>query len=99
MSCAYWPPKSRTRIKLPAHPDALGALLDLALGVQGRRVHDLGLLELLYVLVAGGRHAHTQSAHQVERPVVLVGRTDQYLLDRTRGPCAYAGTTRKGRME
>src|SRR3712207_2414195 len=118
MSCVYWPPKSRTRIKeghsgtsgvvvlstlhspphyspLPSHPDALGALLELALRVQRRRVHDLGLLELLDVLVAGGRHAHPESAHKVERAVVLVGRADEYLLQRPRGPGADTGTARE----
>src|SRR5918999_652584 len=99
MSWAYWPPKSRTRIKLPAHPDALGALLDLALGVQGRRVHDLCLLELLDVLVAGGRHAHTQSAHEVQGPVVLVGGADEYLFQRPRGPGADTGAAREGGVE
>src|SRR3712207_2517339 len=123
MSCVYWPPKSRTRIKeglprtsgvrtpypplhhsrLPSHPralaDALGALLELALRVQRGRVHDLGLLELLDVLVAGGRHAHTQSAHQVQGPVVLVGWPYQYLLERPRGTGAYAGAAREGWVE
>src|SRR3712207_5223926 len=121
MSCVYWPPKSRTRIKegppgtsgvgsryssplhhspLPSHPralaDALGALFELALGVQRGRVHDLGLLELLDVLVAGGRHAHPEGAHQVQGPVVLVGGTDEYLLERPRGPGADAGAAREG---
>src|SRR5215203_7160305 len=124
MSCAYWPPKSRTRIKegpsgtpgvgsrewwgvllsalyspLPAHPDALGALLDLAFRVQGRRVHDLGLLELLDVLVAGGRHARPEGAHQIQGTVVLVGGADEYLLQRPRGPGADAGAAWEGRVE
>src|SRR5215211_6868322 len=124
MSCAYWPPKSRTRIKegpsgtsgvgsrewwgvllsalyspLPAHPDALGALLDLAFRVQGRRVHDLGLLELLDVLVAGGRHARPEGAHQVQGPVVLVGGADEDLLERSGSPGADAGAAREGGVE
>src|SRR5918998_2036601 len=99
MSCAYWPPKSRTRIKLPPHPDALGALLDLALGGERGRVHDLGLLELLDVLVAGGRHAHPQGAHEVQGPVVLVGGADEYLLEGPCGPRADPGAAREGRME
>src|SRR5918992_5592024 len=99
MSCAYWPPKSRTRIKLRSHPDALGALLDLALGGERGRVHDLGLLELLDVLVAGGRHAHPQSAHEVQGTVVLVRRAYQDLFERPSGPGADAGATREGGVE
>src|SRR3712207_9278102 len=123
MSCVYWPPKSRTRIKeglprtsgvrtpypplhhsrLPSHPralaDALGALLELALRVQRGRVHDLGLLELLDVLVAGGRHAHTQSAHKVQGPVVLVGWPDEYLFQCPSGPGADAGAAWEGGID
>src|SRR5918997_5562755 len=99
MSWVYWPPKSRTRIKLPAHPDALGALLELALRFQRRRVHDLGLLELLDVLVAGSRHAHPQSAHEVQGAVVLMGRADQDLFERPRGSGADTGAAREGGVE
>src|SRR5215210_515540 len=99
MSWAYCPPKSRTRIKLLAHPDALGRLLGLALGRERGSEHDLGLLELFYVLVAGRSHAGPQGAHEVERPVVLAGWPDEYLLERTRGPCANAGAAREGRVE
>src|ERR687886_30293 len=125
MSCAYWPPKSSTRINegpsgtpgvesreqgmvvlstacyslLPSHPDLLGALLELAFRVQRGSVHDLGLLELLDVLVAGRRHAHPEGAHQVQGPVVLVGGTDEYLLQRPGGPGADAGTAREGGVE
>src|SRR5215218_8598680 len=99
MSCAYWPPKSRTRIKLPAHPDALGALLDLAFRVKGRRVHDLGLLEFLDVLVACGRHARPEGAHQVQGSIVLVGGADEDLFERPRGPGADAGAAREGGVE
>src|SRR5215207_990273 len=99
MSCAYWPPKSRTRIKLSSHPDALGALLCLALGGERRRVHDLGLLELLYVLVARRRHTGPQGSHEVERPVVLPRWSYEYLLQRPSGPRADAGAAREGRVE
>src|SRR5919199_323348 len=125
MSCAYWPPKSSTRINegpsgtpgvesreqgmvvlstacyslLPSHPDLLGALLELAFRVQRGSVHDLGLLELLDVLVAGRRHAHPEGAHQVQGPVVLVGGTDEYLLERPRGLGADSGAAREGRVE
>src|SRR5918997_1959444 len=89
--------------RLRSHPralaDALGALLELALRVQRGGVHDLGLLELLEVLVAGGRHAHPEGPHQVQGPVVLVGWPHQYLLERPRGPGAYAGAAREGWVE
>src|SRR6185436_21116001 len=94
MSCAYCAPKSTTRtvsccvvmkpgtrLASPAHADALAALERLALGQQRRRHHDLGLLELLQRLVAGGGHRGTQRAEQVERAVVLVRGTDQDLLE------------------
>src|ERR671915_2373528 len=99
MSCAYWPPKSRTRIKLRSHPDALGALLDLALGGERGRVHDLGLLELLDVLVAGGRHAHPQGAHEVQGSIVLVGGADEDLFECPGGSGADAGAAREGGVE
>src|SRR5438552_9832581 len=73
ISCAYWAPKSTTRtrseesLKLSRHPDALSPLERLALGLQGRRDHDFGLLELLDRLVARGRHRRAQRAEQVER--------------------------------
>src|SRR4051795_5898450 len=65
ISCAYWAPKSTTRTVsnwgasmwcLATHADALAALEALALGLQGGGHHDLGLLELLDRLVAGGGH-------------------------------------------
>src|SRR5215216_491461 len=99
MSWAYWPPKSRTRIKLPAHSDALGALLDLALRVQRRRVHDLSLLKLLDVLVAGRRHTHPQGAHEVQGPVVFVGGSHEYLFQRPGGSGADAGAARESGVE
>src|SRR5829696_3207360 len=81
------------------HSDALGALLGLAFCRERGRVHDLGLLEFLYVLVAGRRHARPQGAHEVERPVVLPRWSNEYLLQRTRGPRADAGAAREGRVE
>src|SRR5450759_2005700 len=80
MSCAYWAPKSTTRTvgmlsgTLAAHPDALRVLQHLALGLQRRSDHDLGLLERLQVLVSAGRHRGAQAAAEVEGAVVLVGR-------------------------
>src|SRR5262249_7109120 len=52
-----------------AHADALAALEALALGLQRGGHHDLGLLELLDRLVAGGGHRRAQGAEQVEGAV------------------------------
>src|ERR687893_2323930 len=98
MRRAYCPPKSRTRFRRCSrgvsrsspHSDALGRLFGLALGRERGREHDLGLLELFYVLVAGGRHAGPKGAHEVERPVVLARRSDEYLFEAPRGLGAYA---------
>src|SRR5829696_7553894 len=84
---------------LTAHSDALSGLLGLPLGGERGRVHDLGLLKFLYVLVACRRHARPQGAHEVERPVVLPRRPYEYLLQRTRGPGADAGAAGKGGVE
>src|SRR4030095_5386622 len=91
MSWAYCAPKSTTRtvscavVKVPTgltpHPDALAALERLALGLQRRRHHDLGLLELLECLVAGGGHRRAQRTEQIERAVVLVRGADEDLLE------------------
>ena len=66
----------------PAHADALRTLQRLALGLQRRRDHHLGLLELLERLVAGGGHRRAQRAEEVERAVVLVRGTDEDLGQR-----------------
>src|SRR5438477_7054099 len=65
-----------------AHPDALLRLVGLALGLDRRRDHELRLLELLDRLVPGRRHRGRERTEQVERAVVLVGRTGEDLLDR-----------------
>ena len=46
------------------------------------RDHDLGLLELLDRLVAAGGHRRPQRPEEVHPPVVLVGRSEQDLLQR-----------------
>ena len=63
-------------------PTPLRPLERLALGLQCRRHHDLGLLELLQRLVAARGHRGPQRAEQVHAAVVLVGRADQDLLER-----------------
>src|SRR5437660_8936979 len=91
ISCAYCAPKSTTStvsngsastLPLSAHADALAVLEALALGLQRGGHHDLGLLELLDRLVAGGGHRRAQGAEEVEPAVVLVGGPDEYLLQR-----------------
>ena len=69
-----------------AHADALGPLQVLALGLQRRGHHDLGLLELLDRLVAAGGHGRAQGAEQVHAAVVLVGRAEQDLAQACPGP-------------
>src|SRR3984893_14527303 len=91
ISCAYCAPKSTTRTvsnwgasmrRLATHADALAALEALALGLQGGGHHDLGLLEVLDRVVAGGGHRRAQGAEQVEGAVVLVGGPDEDLVER-----------------
>src|SRR5207245_11479501 len=60
----------------------LGALFGLALGFDGRGHHDLGLLELADVRVAGRGHRRAEGAEEVESSVVLVRGTHQDLLQR-----------------
>ena len=67
-----------------------GSSADLALGLERRCDHDLGLLEALEVLVAGGGHRGAQAAEEVQGAVVLVRRAEQDLLERP----ADAGATR-----
>src|SRR4051812_34138076 len=77
ISCAYCAPKSTTRIvskgsrsgavtspRSPAHADALRPLERLALGLERRSDHHLGLLEFLERLVPGRRHGGAQGAEE-----------------------------------
>src|SRR3954453_17775303 len=66
---------------VPAHPHRLLVLEPLALGLERRRDHHLGPLEVADVLVAGRRHRGAKGADQVEGAVVLVGRAEQDLLE------------------
>src|SRR4051812_31393766 len=72
--------RSRSGRTRCAHADRLVALELLALRLQRRRDHDLCAVERGDVLVAAGGHRRAQRPHQVERPVVLVGRAEQDLL-------------------
>jgi len=82
-----------------AHADALLTLELLALGLQGRRHHQLGAVELRDVAVAAGGHRSAQAAHQVERAVVLAGRTGDDLLEGAVLLGRHSGATRQGRVE
>src|SRR3989440_10004603 len=108
ISCAYCAPKSTTRTvsnwgasmrRLATHADALAALEALALGLQRGRHHDLGLLELFDRLVAGGGHRRAQGAEEVESAVVLVGRTDEDLVECAPLAGMYAGPAGQVGME
>src|SRR3954452_9368911 len=63
-----------------AHAHRLVALQLLALGLQGRGDHHLGALEVANVLVAAGGHRGAQRPDQVEGAVVLLGGSEQDLL-------------------
>src|SRR3954471_20852914 len=65
-----------------AHADRLVALEVLALRLQRGGDHQLGPVELRDVLVAAGRHRRAQTAHEVERAVVLPRRAAHDLLQR-----------------
>src|SRR6266545_8368064 len=67
---------------LPGHPDLLRLLELLALGLDGRGEHQLRLLEVVDRFVAARGHRGAEGAHQVQRPVVLVGGADDDLLER-----------------
>src|SRR5680860_1743917 len=75
-----------------AHAHALRPLVVLALGLQRRRHHHLGTLELLDGGVAGGRHRGRQGAEEVEGAVVLQRRAAQDLAQRADGVHPYART-------
>ena len=72
---------------------------DLALGLDRRREHDLGLLEVVDRLVATGRHRRPERAHQVQRPVVLARGADDDLLERCDLLGLHAGAARERGME
>src|SRR5918992_6233891 len=65
-----------------SHAYGLVALELLALGLERGGHHHLGAVEGRDVLVAAGGHGGAQAPHQVEGPVVLVGGSQQNLLER-----------------
>src|SRR5438874_6595834 len=85
--------------RLPAHADALGALEGLALGLQRRCHHHLGLLELLQRLVTGGGHRGAKRTEEVEGAVVLVRRAHEDLGQRRPVARLHPCATRERRVE
>src|SRR5215216_259299 len=82
-----------------AHAHGLLALELLALGLERRRDHHLGALEVADVLIAAGGHGRPQRADQVERAVVLLRRPEEDLLERPVLHGRHTGAARKRRME
>ncbi len=95
--CRSTPVRRMRRGRGGPHADLLVALELLALGLERRRDHHLGLVEGGDVLVAAGGHRGAQAAHQVEGAVVLVRRAEQDLLERAvlRGLHARAARQRR----
>src|SRR5438105_12124328 len=96
----YCPPALRTTIwftggvALPGTPQLLGLLEDLALGLDGGRDDDLGLLQLADRLRADRAHAGPDGADEVQRAVLRECRTEQDLLERARDAHADARAAR-----
>src|SRR5215218_259787 len=82
-----------------AHAHGLLALELLALGLERRRDHHLGALEVADVLIAAGGHRGTQRADQAERAVVFVGGAVEDLVERAVLDRRHAGPPRQRRME
>src|SRR5438034_6552981 len=108
ISCAYCAPRSTTRtgrgscsavIRSVPHPHVLSLLVRLSLGLDGGSHDELGLLELPDRRVSRGRHGGGERAEQVQRAVVLVGRTHEDLGERGDLLGLHPGATRKARME
>src|SRR5215211_8779046 len=92
-------PRGNHRTAVRAHADRLLTLELLALGLQRRRDHHLGALEVADVLVAAGGHRGTQRADQVERAVVFVGGAVEDLVERAVLDGRHASPPRQRRME
>src|ERR1700730_7520313 len=103
ISCVYWPSKSRiaTRLgtgDLPRRPQLLGALEDLALGLDRGRDDQLGLLQLPDVHGADRSHAGADRADEVEGAVLGEGGPEEDLLERARDADANARATGQVRV-
>src|SRR5665213_1563511 len=77
------------------HPHTLRALQCLALGLERRGDHDLGLLELLHRLVAARRHRCPKRTEEVHPTVVLMGGPAEDLLHVAPHRGAHPGTARQ----
>src|SRR3972149_829244 len=82
-----------------AHPHALVPLVGLALGLDRGGHHQLGLLELLDRRVAGRGHRGGERAEEIERAIVLVRRSHEYLLEGGDLLGPNASSARERRME
>src|SRR5207237_6075535 len=97
----YCPPALRTTIwftggaALPRTPQLLGLLEHLALGLDGGRDDDLGLLQLADRLRPHRAHAGANGADEIQRAVFCERRPEQDLVERARD--AHADTRSEGR--
>src|SRR5690242_3466433 len=87
MRWQYCPPALRTTIwftggRLPRPPQLLGLLEDLALGLDGRRDDELGLLQLADGLRTHGAHARADGTDEIQRAVLRERRAEEDLLQR-----------------
>src|SRR6478752_7229772 len=79
---AYGYPGGHRGPPVGAHAHGLLALELLALGLERRRDHHLGALEVADVLVSAGRHRGLERTDEVEGAVVLLGGAEHDLLER-----------------
>src|SRR5688572_24251951 len=82
-----------------SHSYSLRLLERFTLGFDRRREHDLGLLELVDVLVAAGRHRRAERSHEVQRSVVLGRGPHEDLLEARHLLHLNAGPARECWME
>src|SRR5438045_9712581 len=100
----YCPPALRTTIwftggaALPRTPQLLGLLEHLALGLDGGRDDDLGLLQLADRLRPHRAHAGANGADEIQRAVFRERRPEQDLVDRPRNALADTRRARQVRL-
>src|SRR5438552_19205204 len=81
-----------------SHPDALDGLEKFALGLDGRRDDDFGLLEFGNRPRADVAHASGNRADEVLTSIVHLGRTEEDLFQRTSRADFDAGAARQIRV-
>src|SRR5437763_15382599 len=100
----YCPPALRTTIwftggaALPRTPQLLGLLEHLALGLDGGRDDDLGLLQLADRLRPHRAHAGANGADEIQRAVFRERRPEQDLVERARDAHADTHAARQVRV-